>query len=1426
LSFVALNLLFPPPLWAIPSPDLVVNFFASAAQVLGLLTITLGGLAYSASRRPGTTAGRLGRSWRWLAGISLGLLGISLAANVLQYTDALDAKYRRLEVNITRPSLEEGRQVGDVDLKELPYSDQVKHSAGITTADLERWMAEGRPLNIIDTREPEEIEMGRIQGALDIRYPDLRREPSKLVSEGKETVLLCFNGNRSSELCNEFAKDGYPCRFMVGGYEKWIAEGRDLSLARARKPGEIRDIPEYPNKDTLLDTPDVLELVANEQAIFVDVRYPGEFERHHLPGAINVTMRKMTSDELWAQLKSLPRRPIIAPAYDRRSSFFALILGLRLSRLGYDYRGRYTVPYEFSLPRTDKPYVAKWKAAQEKETLLGLASAPLQTALEWLNGRLGHLGLAVLILVFVLRLLLLPSSLKAERDQILERRMAPTVKALKDKLGADPPRFARAVRGLYRREGLTPVRNLAGTLLQIVVFLVFFFVVSRAAEGSRQSFLWIRELGSPDPFYLLPAIVAVAMVLYLWLSTTRRAVWTILLIALAGALLFGLTFWLPAAVNLYLAFNVALLLGQSVATRAYLERTRGRQDGAAVAPGPGKGSGADAVSIVPLKMADRAPGAGNKAVRLAIMMQAGLPVPDGFVVTDGILSRGNGGPLDLSPDEARAIERAWSRIGSEKVAVRSSGLDEDGTRLSYAGMFESSLDVGREQLLDALETVRASLTSHRASSYGGVANGRGGILVQKMVNAEYAGVFFTEHPTSAGCSVVELASGLGDALARGSITPDPYCFGRLSGRPLDARKPPLDLGPLLTLGRRAEDLFGTPQDIEWAYAGGRFFILQSRDITASVRDSSSPRGAMERERHRLLGLASGAAPDEVVFGQNELSELLPRPTPLSLSIVERLWASGGSTDLACRALGIPYLVEEDSPPYVTTVFGALYVNRREEGRRLKERLGPLAAFRLSRSAERIGRHFHEEFLPTFLEEARLREAIDCSRLSATELVSLLKKWTDRFVAETYVEAEIVNLAADVYMKTALERLRKRGLDPVVHLATMPETVVHQALSMLPAIRAGRRGPEEFLELFGHRAPQDYELSQPRYRESPALLTELVNRAREGEPTGDGASENGAKHEPRGRVLTLALERARSFQVLKEEAKHHCLRELATLRLLLLELDRRLGLDGGIFFLTIDEALRLGEGDFQPHARDLVDRRRTDTEAWRSLEFPTEVTTKDLEGLGVGRAGEGIGQRRDVLRGARVSGDKEVQGRVRVVRHQEEIDSVRSGEILVARFTDPAWTPLFPRLAGLITEVGGWLSHAAIVAREYNLPAIVGASGALGILKTGSLVRMRIDGGIEQLAPERRGYPRAPMPARVVLLLRDQKIFHGLLRDLSETGALVEVGEALEEGQGIGIRISPDGEAVRAEVVRRDPSGGYGLAFERPLEGLPPDDARS
>ncbi|HUR28000.1 MAG TPA: PEP-utilizing enzyme, partial [Planctomycetota bacterium] len=170
---------------------------------------------------------------------------------------------------------------------------------------------------------------------------------------------------------------------------------------------------------------------------------------------------------------------------------------------------------------------------------------------------------------------------------------------------------------------------------------------------------------------------------------------------------------------------------------------------------------------------------------------------------------------------------------------------------------------------------------------------------------------------------------------------------------------------------------------------------------------------------------------------------------------------------------------------------------------------------------------------------------------------------------------------------------------------------------------------------------------------------------------------------------------------------------------------------------------------------------------------------------------------------------------RVLRSSEGIGTLLPGEILVARFTDPAWTPVFPLCGGIVTEVGGWLSHAAILAREHGITAIVGARGALDSIATGDLVRLGEDGSVELFA-ERRVERRRKLqlPCR---LYRAQGDLEGCLNDVSAYGARL----ILPEGAlGVGERFqlsARDGALVReAVVVRNGVPGLYGLAFEQAL----------
>ncbi len=1397
---------------AIPSPDLVVNLSASIAQLFGLVTVVFGGLTASLRWKSGRSSVMHLPLRHWTIWSLVAISLVALAINLFQYSRYQDATNQRLETNLLRSSIEEGKTVGDTSLKTLSFSKQLVHPRGVQTNKLARWIAEGRRLNLIDVREPEEIEKGRIENSSHIRYPDLLQNPSTRLRNGAENVLLCFSGNRSSELCDTFTAQGLSCRFMVGGYEKWLAERRSLERSQSRNSKNLRDLPSHRNQSTLLDTPEVMQLVAEKNALFVDVRYPGDFERGHLPSAINLPLRKLPSAEMWSRLKSLPKRPIIAPCYDKRSCFYAEILGLRLDRLGYDFRGRYTVPHEYFVPRVEQEHVVQWRTAQQGRTPFTIATAHLSTLLTKLEETTGHLAVAIVLLVLGLRAAFLPLSLKADRDQRVQASLAAEITDLKKRLACDPHRLSRAIRGVYRNAGLTPLRNTLGSIAQLILFLLFFTAVTQAASGSDQNLLWSPALGQPDPTLLLPVSAGVLLFVCLALTGLRHNHVWLIGYAVGAAVLAYLLIDMSTAVNFYLVISLLSMLAQ-IGLSHYLHKpsTTQRDPNSRIAFLPSLQQ--DNTGIVPLRDAHRLVGTGNKAARLAQMQQAGLPVPDGFCVTSEWFSRraasNSGTRAELPAKERRRLTRFWSGLGSDRAAVRSSGLNEDGANQSYAGVFESKLNVTWEGLLVSLYEVQESLHSERASVYGGNAQETGGVIVQTMVDAAYAGVLFTEHPAHSGAMLVEVVEGLGESLVSGTSTPEAYCFGAMSGRSLDGKVPPIDLQPLLELGTKVRVLFHRPQDIEWAYTNGRFMLLQTRDITRTVRDGDTPRNLRERERHRLLRLVRDAAPDETLLVQSELSELIPRPTPLSATFLERFWAAGGSTDLACRRLGIPYEVWEGSPPYVNTVYGGLYINRLEANRRVRQGPGALASFRLARSAEAIEQQYRSQFLPVFLREIRIHETVNLNELHTTELLVLLETWSDEFFTKNYLQAEIINLAADFYWKTATQKLARADLDPADYLTHAGETVVHQAMSILPDIRSGTRRVDDFIQFFGHRAPMDYELAQARYQEDTELVSRLVARAER-----SVHSSVSPASQPKDRLLALSIERAGRFQILKEEAKHHVLRQVANLRRLFLEIDKRLELDQGIFYLRWDEIPDLRTHECLERMQTLIAHRKREAELLADVPIPSTVSLGQLECVDSEFSTTPAQVNTRKLKGIRVAGEGDVVGSVRVLVDSTDSDPFENDHILVARFTDPTWTPLFARARGVVTEIGGWLSHAAIVAREYNLTTIVGASNATQQLKTGQLVRLNTDGTIDQLA-ERRQHQRLTAEAEILLLYAGNRI-PAKIHNVSKSGVRVETDERLETWANISVQLSNTQISIQAQIVRQDITGDYGLQFISPL----------
>ncbi|MDF5754391.1 PEP/pyruvate-binding domain-containing protein [Spongiactinospora sp. TRM90649] len=270
--------------------------------------------------------------------------------------------------------------------------------------------------------------------------------------------------------------------------------------------------------------------------------------------------------------------------------------------------------------------------------------------------------------------------------------------------------------------------------------------------------------------------------------------------------------------------------------------------------------------IIPLSAA-AAGTCGGKAGALGALLRAGLPVPDGFVVPFAATARMAGeGPVDGTVIET--LERALGELGDPHVAVRSSAADEDGGTASAAGQYESFLGVrGAGEVAGAVRACRASMSSPRAEGYR-AARAHGGpppgdpamaVIVQRHLDAEVSGVMFTP-AAPGGATEIEVSWGLGLGVVGGTVTPDAYRVGAdgsvtvtvadkrtradrhgtrvVTGDvPADARnRPALDDATatrLAALGGEIAALFGGRQDVEWAIADGRIWILQARPVTAA-----------------------------------------------------------------------------------------------------------------------------------------------------------------------------------------------------------------------------------------------------------------------------------------------------------------------------------------------------------------------------------------------------------------------------------------------------------------------------------------------------------------------------------------------------------------------------------------------------------------
>lgn len=762
------------------------------------------------------------------------------------------------------------------------------------------------------------------------------------------------------------------------------------------------------------------------------------------------------------------------------------------------------------------------------------------------------------------------------------------------------------------------------------------------------------------------------------------------------------------------------------------------------------------------------PQAGGKGSTLARLFQSGYRVPAGFV----ILATAFGADGELMPEVRQQIathlQTLRGDIPDAPVAVRSSALAEDSAQTSFAGEFESVLNVHTDaEFWGAIDQVYRSAQTERVRAYSAAhgvdAAHRIAVVVQRMVPAVLAGVLFTADPVSGsyGAMIGNYVHGLGEALVSGEADAERFTLSRPKGKytgPAALRPHAKELFRTVT---NLEAILAGPQDIEWAVAQGKLYILQARPITTlSVGnlDEYAINESLNEEALWVNTNVAEAVPDvfspltwSIIRGIDEELNFIPGYYVWSGNICGRVYSN------ISRRVSAAHAMTGMTTERIVGLLGDLF------GRSLDRVKMPLYPFTrgdvVRKFVPGIGRVIWKTLtgyltLSKFLRENPARcQTMTVKIGTMNNQAELLRYWQQalepylykawwahtaggsRIVNTMVLERKLTKLVGAADANTLLSNLRSgselASLGPVTGIAK---------------VRRGEMSREEYLAQYGHRGPHEFELSIAHPAEDPTWLEDQLADDAATELDADGllARQEAAfeavkerfiqQHPGKAKWLAKQLKQVAQSAQIRERARSEFTRTFRVVRAFALRAGELTGLGDDIFFLySADiEALLAGDESAVAHipARKTnyayyqslpplpsVIRGRFRPEEWlndpnRRLDLydptlPLEQTSQtELRGI-PGAAGR-------------------VEGTVRILQRPEDGDSLRPGEILVAATTNVGWTPLFPKAAAIITDIGAPLSHAAIVARELGIPAVVGCGIATTQLRTGD--RVLVDGG--------------------------------------------------------------------------------------------------
>ena len=545
----------------------------------------------------------------------------------------------------------------------------------------------------------------------------------------------------------------------------------------------------------------------------------------------------------------------------------------------------------------------------------------------------------------------------------------------------------------------------------------------------------------------------------------------------------------------------------------------------------------------------------------------------------------------------------------------------------------------------------------------------------------------------------------------------------------------------------------------------------------------------EKEIQRLETLAEAHG---TVWCHYNLAEVLPAPLPMTWAIIKDFMSGAGGLGRAYRGLGFHPSESVESNGILDLICGRIYVNLNREAELYFEGFPfahdfdtlkqnpqqamyaqaqtdikrspasfwlklPLHIVRMS-SAEMRLRRMRSNFdqmltadaFPAFQAEVEAERDLSYTDLSDAELVAKFEMWRAKTLDDFAPKALTATLLAGFSLHRLEEALQKHTNETTAKtlasrlISGLSGNLTVETNKKLWQVATGDFAFTDFLKDYGHRAVDEFELARPRWREDTTYLERMiVSFQQDASETGrqqhferqteqhasaerDLSELLGDKTGVRKQVES-ELDFTRRYMPFRETAKFYLMLGYEQIRRALLELDNCHELDGGIFYLVPDELRQLIAGD---DFGDTIAARRIERERMLQIELPDVIFSDSLAEIGT----PGSTEVAETYTGVGVSAGI-AQGKACVLLSPSDVRPSDRGYILVCPSTDPAWTPLFLHAAGLVMERGGILSHGAVVAREYGVPAVANIPNATRLIADGQTLQIDGNQGIVSICGE-------------------------------------------------------------------------------------------